>query len=167
MAITEVGTEVTLGDEPGEETYDIKDPKAVLEALSRAKADAKKYRELSETQAAGNKTLTERIAELEGVDGVAKWKQRAIKVSAGAALAEAGVKDPARVLDFMNVDAVNIDDNGNLTGFDESLAETKKKLPELFDVKRRVGGKADIHETGDPKEKKSVTDMQVDKLFSR
>lgn len=161
MANENEGTEEVDGE------VTIKDPKAVLAALQRAKDDAKKYHDLADAKDVENKSLSEKIVSLEGDEGVALWKKRAIEVSARAALSTAGVKDPERVLGFMNVESVTMDESGKLSGFDESVAEVKSKLPELFDAKRRVGGQADIHEQGDIKQQKSTTEMQVDKLFTR
>lgn len=158
--------EVKTNTNTEEQTSEIKDPKAVLEALSKANAEAKKYRELSEAQATEIATHLEKITSLEGDEGIALWKKRAIDVSAKAALATAGVKDPDRVLGLMNVADISMDEAGVLTGFNESLEATKTKLPELFDDKRRVGGQANLHDQGNVKEQKSVTEMQVDSLFN-
>jgi hypothetical protein len=85
----------------------INDPKAVLEALERAKSDAKKYREQFEAMEKANAELDERIASLEGDEGIALWKGKAIALSAKQQLAKSGVADPERVFGFM--DATTLD----------------------------------------------------------
>ena len=153
--------------EESDALYEIKDPKAVLDALERAKADAKKYREESEASSTQNKTLSDRIAALEGDEGVALWKNRALSVSAKAELTKAGVKDVDRVLGFMDMAGVDLADDGKMTGFDKSLEAVKSKLPELFDNKRRVGGRVNSvdKDAGGDKSTKSLTEQQVDSFL--
>jgi len=139
---TESTQEVTQAEE-------IKDPKAVLEALERAKNDAKKYRERLEELEAKNNELAESIAALEGDEGIALWKGKAIALSAKAELAKSGIADPERVFGFMDASTLDLDDEGRVSGFEEAVADVKTKLPELFDNKRRVGGSVDAFASGD------------------
>lgn len=133
---------------------EIKDPEAVLAALERAKADAKKYREELEALQAEHEPLK---AELDGLRG--QLKDNAIKT----AIRNAGA-DPERVTKFLNADSIAYRD-GSLEGFDEAFGALKNDLPELFDPKRRVGGRVEL-ETGKPNIEKSVTEMQVDRLLN-
>ena len=159
----EDGTQEVDG-QPG--VYEIKDAKAVLDALARAKKDAKAYREAADAATGQNKSLLDRIAALEGDEGIALWKKRAINESAKQLLASAGIKGADRVLGFMDLSKVDMSDDGKMTGFDESLENVKKNLPELFDNKRRVGGQADANSHEGVSAKKSSTEQQVDRLFS-
>lgn len=148
----------------GDETPTINDPKAVLEALERAKTDAKKYRETLEEKEQAVAALTERITSLEGNEGIAKWKNRAIALSAKQELAQAGVKDTSRIYDLMDADSLDLDDEGNLIGFKEALQAVKDKLPELFDKKRSVAGGADTFASGTVKPALSTTEQQLARL---
>lgn len=132
---------------------EIKDPAAVLAALERAKADAKKYREELEALQAEHEPLK---AELDGLRKTMKDSaiQRAIK-DEGA--------DPDRVMKFLNTEGITYDD-GELAGFEEAFTGLKTDLPELFDPKRRVGGKVEL-ETGDANLAKSTSQLQVERLF--
>lgn len=94
-------------------------------------------------------------------------KERALKAEAKLKLADSGIKDPDRIVKYLKFDGVDFDDEGNLTGLDDSINTVKTDFPELFDARRRVAGKADAAATGDVKVEKSTTDMQVDRLFSR
>lgn len=159
---TEEVESTTEGTQP--EGQEIRDPKAVLEALSRAKDDAKKYREQFEQMEKANTELADRIAALEGDEGIALWKGKAIALAAKAELAKSGVADPSRVYGFMDTEGIDLDADGGLTGFAESLAAVKKKLPELFDNKKRVGGTGDGFAKGDVKPSMSTTEMQLERL---
>lgn len=134
-------------------TEEIKDPAAVLAALERAKADAKKYREELEALQAEHEPLKE---ELEGLRST--LKDSAIK----RAIKDAGA-EPDRVMKFLKTEGITYED-GDLSGFDEAFDTLKNDLPELFDAKRRVGGRVEL-ETPDANVQKSVTEMQVDRLL--
>lgn len=121
-------------------------------ALSKANAEAKTYRERAEA--------------LESDDSVKVWKDKALKAEIKAALREQGVHDTDRVLKVLNLEGVDIDDDGKLTGLDEKVGTTKKEWPELFDNKRRVGGGADIFAEGEPKTTMTSTEAQVARLLS-
>ena len=133
---------------------EIKDPAAVLAALERAKADAKKYREDLEALQAEHEPLKAELGTLKG-----QMKDSAIK----RAIKDAGA-DPERVYKFLKADGITYNE-GNLEGFEEAFSTLKSDLPELFDPKRRVGGRIEL-ETGDANIQKSVTEMQVDRLMN-
>lgn len=139
---------------------EIKDPEAVLAALERAKNDAKTYRERFEALQEEMNTLsaeTETLrAEVNGVRG--EQRENAIR----KALINEGV-DPDRVMKFMP-DGIEFVD-GELQGFDEALSSLKADLPEIFDAKRRVGGRIEHEIRGDVKATKSVSEMQADRLL--
>lgn len=144
----------------------INDPKAVLDALERAKADAKKYRELSESMEATNKSLEEKIAALNGDERLTKLKAQIIELSAKEKLSKQGIKDADRIFGLLDADALDLDEAGAVTGLDENLEGLKKKLPELFDTKKRVGGGADAFEKEPVKQNLTTTEAQVARLRS-
>lgn len=148
-----------------EEVPEIKDPKAVLEALARAKEDAKKYREQAEALEAEKQGHLDRIAALEGDEGIALWKNRAVELAAKAQLAKSGVKDTDRIYGLMDASTFDYDDEGRVTGLEDALSEVKKKLPELFDEKRRVGGGADAFADEPAKQKMTGTEAQVKRIL--
>lgn len=112
-----------------EEVPVIDDPKAVLAALERAKADAKKYRE-------DNDALR---AEKETKAPADNYKERAIKADAKEALREKGVKNPERLLKHLKMDDLDYDEDGNIAGLEGRVAELKADFPELFSAKHSAG----------------------------
>jgi hypothetical protein len=146
---------------------EIRDPKAVLEALERAKDDAKKYREKFEAMETSNRELSERIASLEGDEGIAKYKNRVIELQAKRALEQEGIRDTDRIYGLMDAKAFDLDNDGGLTGFVESLTELKGRLPELFDTKKKVAGGADAFANEPVKQQMTGTEAQVARIFNK
>lgn len=132
----------------------IEDPKAVLAALARAKEDAKRYREELEAMQAEFGPIKEELDSLRG-----EIKTNAIK----RAVAETGA-DPDRVLQFLKTEDIEYKD-GKLEGFDDNFKSLKTALPELFDPKRRVGGKVELETDGKVHHQKSVSELQAEKLL--
>jgi len=133
---------------------EVKDPQGLLRNYRRVTAEAKSHREAKEA-------LEARLSELEGDEGIARWKSRAIKTEVRAALKEEGIKDPTRIMEFLSLDGVDIDDEDNLVGLDEALKKLKTKLPELFNVKKQVQP-LNLFEGKKVEEKKDGTQRQVD-----
>lgn len=123
---------------------EVKNPEAVLAELRRAQEDLKALREQVSTLTSAKEAAE---AALEKATEEAKgnvWKQRAINSEARSALLGQGIKDADRFMKFIDVEKLDFDDEGKLTGLDETLGQLKKDLPEVFDPKKRVGGGADI-----------------------
>jgi len=133
------------------ETEVIDDPAAVLKSLEKANKEAKKYRE-------------ERDALQERVNNDAN-KARAIKAEAKLALLHEGIKEPDRLVKYLSLNDLDFDEEGRLSGFEESLTALRADMPELFDPKRRARG-IDAHAQGDVAQK-TVTEQQVDRLFAK
>lgn len=106
-------------------------------------------------------------AQLEDTETSVKFKDRAIKAEAKLAFAALGIKDADRLVKYLDLEKIGIDDEDKITGLDDEVGRIKGDFPELFDAKRRVGGKVDAAANNPVKVEKSVTEMQVDKLFSR
>lgn len=119
----------------------IEDPKAVLSALDRAKEDAITYRNERDT-------LKKQVEESTAGEEIKKWRTRSVKTDARLALEAQGHKNATRLLDFMDIDSLDYDDKGTLIGLEDQLKGVQDKLPELFDVRRAVGGAADSKESG-------------------
>jgi hypothetical protein len=103
----------------------------------------------------------------EGNEVNAKLKERALRAEAKLKVSELGVKDPERIVKYLKLDTVDFDEEDNVTGLDDSIESVKADFPELFDAKRRVGGKIDAAAANPVKAQKSVTEAQVDRLFSK
>jgi len=149
-------------------------------ALKRANATAAKFR----TQLKNAKKATagdpdedreraeERVA--------AQWKPRLVKSAARAALAEAGAKKTAiaRLSRSIDLDSVEVDDDGEIEGLDDQIEELKDDLPELFKdeddddappKRRRKLGRTDAGARGNNSKvtQKDSTTRQAEALFGK
>lgn len=132
---------------------EVKDPAAVLAELRRVQGDLKDAK-------AEIKQLKK---ETESND-YEVWKERALKSEAKVALSEQGIKDPDRILKYLNLDGIEVNEDG-ITGLDKKLEEVKADFPELFDAKRRAGGKADIFADNPAQTPKSASERQAQALM--
>lgn len=124
--------------------------------LDESKAEAKKFREQRD----------EFKAAAENNEVNSTFKERALKAEAKLKVAALGIKDPDRVVKYLKLDEVDFAEDGSITGLDESINTVKSDFPELFDARKRVGGKVDAAANTDVKVEKTVTDMQLDRLFA-
>lgn len=157
--------ETTVETQGTEEELEIRDPKAVLEALDRAKADAKKYREQFEALEKANADLENQIATLSSDEKLTALKGQIIELKAKQKLEKQGLDDADRIFSLMDASAFDLDDEGNVLGFDDNLKSLKTKLPELFDTRKRVAGGADAYEGKPVKQNLSSTEAQVKRIF--
>lgn len=143
------------------ENEEVKDPEAVLAELRRAQADLKELRSTLkslETERDGLKSQVESLSADE-------MRLRALTAETKLALSAQGIGDVDRLMKYVGTDGIDFDEDGKVTGLDERLSALKTDLPELFDNKRRVGGKADIFADTNVETQKSGTEMQVERLF--
>lgn len=136
----------------------IEDAEKFLNAYYGAMEDAKTLRE-------ENKTLQTQL-ESTSDEEISKWRTRALQAEAKATLESQGIKNPDRILKYLNLDGVDFDEEGNLTGLDDKVNEVKTDFPELFDVKRRAGSSsADIHEGKPAKRELTPSEQQVAAIY--
>src|SRR4051812_25908747 len=143
--------------ETTEEVTEIRDPEKVLESLKAANAEAKRYRE--ERDALKAQLESVKVADT-------TWKAKAVTAHVQAALRAQGIKDTRRVMKFLDVEGIDLDDEDKLVGFDEKMKALRNDLPELFNPKKRVGGAADAFASGDVKTKKGGTELQVERIYA-
>ncbi len=148
----QVATEVTT-----EETT-LNDPKAVLAALDRAKSDAKKFREEKEKLEVDLNSTNQKIAEFSGKLLHEKVLQK---------ISDEGVKDPRRLLKFMDLTKFEFDDNFDVIGFEKQFNQLKEDLPEIFDPKFRVGGQADTAIKASVSTQYTATQLQAAKILGK
>lgn len=115
-------------------SQEIKDPAAVLAALDRAKKDAKLFREEKEA-------LETEITRFKEEN--AKFSSRLLKEKVVQEISKQYVGPSDRLLKFIKLDALSLDEEFNLVGFDEQMEQIKTDFPEIFDPKLLVAGKAD------------------------
>jgi hypothetical protein len=171
-----------LDDEKGDEDEGDDDPdegkteeevraelKATRDRLTRVNAEAKRRRlKAKEREAAAGKHKgkpkpkadddgdeDDDDSERRQAETEAKWKGRVVKQAAKAALATAGATKPERLLRLVEVDDLDVDDDGDVAGLDDEIDRLKEEYPELF-RKRRAGRV----ETGDRSEGKGTRKPQ-------
>jgi hypothetical protein len=136
----------------------IEDPKAVLAALDRAKNDAKKFREEKES-------LESALASKDQAINV--YTNKLIQEKIAQKIASEGIKDPQRVMKFVKMENLSLDENFDLVGFEDQIEELKQDLPEVFDPKLRVGGQADAAIQATVSTRFSASEMQAAKILGK
>ncbi|WP_274029458.1 phage scaffolding protein [Streptomyces sp. MMBL 11-1] len=108
--------------------------KKVQRALKRANKEAADLRGKSGTDAASAVEETERKAREEATqEAESRWKPMLVKQAARAALAEAGlIKNPNRLLRMLEMDDIEVSEDGEIEGLDEQIHDFKKEFPEFF-----------------------------------
>lgn len=162
--MSEVVQEVT---ENAVEGVEINDPKAVLAALERAKADAKKFREEKDALQA---TLDSMKQEVEGLratreEAAGSAKEKLIEAHIELEMMKRGLGTHGeRVRKFLSRDGISLDDDFKPVGVSQAFDSLSADLPELFDPKRRVGGGGDLFTAPEPKVAMSTTELQLQRL---
>jgi hypothetical protein len=136
----------------------IKDPRAVLDALDRAKDDAKKFREEKEKLEVDLNSKDQKIAEYSGKLLHEKVLQK---------ITAEGVKDPRRLIKFMDLTKFEFDENLEILGFEDQFNQLKEDLPEVFDPKLRVGGQADAAVKASVSTQFSASQLQAAKILGK
>jgi hypothetical protein len=136
----------------------LNDPRAVLAALDRAKSDAKKFREEKEKLEIDLNSSNQKIADFSGKLLHEKVLQ---KISAE------GVKDPRRLLKFMDLNKFEFDENLEVVGFEDQFKQLQEDLPEIFDPKLRVGGQGDTAMKASVSTQYSATQLQAAKILGK
>lgn len=140
--------------EENTENNEVRDPAALLKAHEELKADFKSLKQAHE----------ELQAQTAGENTENPWKAIALKNQVALALAERGIKNAA-VAKYVDIDGLDLDEEGNIAGIEERITNASTEFPELFDAKRLVGGKADSGSKEAVNAKKSATESQLDALF--
>lgn len=136
----------------------LNDPKAVLAALDRAKSDAKKFREQKEQLEIDLNSKDQKIAEFSGKLLHEKVLQK---------ISQEGVKEPRRLMKFMDLTKFEFDENLEVQGFDEQFKQLQEDLPEIFDPKLRVGGQADAAMKASVSTQYTATQLQAAKILGK
>lgn len=143
-------------EEVTQEVVEIKDPKAVLDALDRAKADAKRFREEKEAMELTLSSQEQKIAEYSG-----KLLREQVKKN----LKEQNITNIDRLLKYVDFEKLNLDEDFNVSGLNEQVSELKTDFPEFFDPKLLVAGKADSADALIVNAQLSVSDRQAKLLL--
>lgn len=124
--------------------------KADHDALQTALAAARKEARTAKRAAKGKPADTEKAANEAEQAAAAKYKPIVVKTAARGALAEAGLILPkgkeqaalGKALKLLDMDEIDLSDDGEVEGLEEQIDELKGLYPELFAKKgtRRVDG---------------------------
>lgn len=136
----------------------IEDPKAVLDALDRAKNDAKKFREEKERLENDLNQRDQMVAEYSG---------KLLREKVKSEFEKQGFKDSERLFKFIDFSKLEFDEEYNIIGFDEQFKELKNSFPEIFDAKLRVGGQADGAASAVVNTRITATELQARKILGR
>jgi hypothetical protein len=149
---------VEVNDEVVESEPVIEDPKKVLDALDRAKSDAKKYREEKEQI---REQMEKAVAQL------TDWSAKALIEKVERELTKSGLPNVERVKKYLDFNTIGLDDEFKLTGLNEQLESLKSDFPEIFDPKLLVGGLADGGVTTPVKTANSASELQARILLGK
>jgi hypothetical protein len=105
-------------------------------ALKKANEDGKRHRlrnkELEEA-ARSNETEHEKALREAREQGEARYRAPLVKAAARAALSEAGLSGTTdRVMRLLDLEALSVDDDGDVIGVDGEVARLKQEYPEFF-----------------------------------
>jgi len=140
------------------ETVEIKDPKAVLDALDRAKADAKRFREEKEALEINLNSRDQKIAEYSG-----KLLREQVKKE----LSGQNITNVDRLLKYIDFNKLEFDEEFNVSGLEDQIVGIKSDFPEFFDPKLLVAGKADSADAQIVNASLTVSDKQAKMLLGK
>ena len=113
---------------------EIKDPTAVLAALERAKADAKRFREEKEALELQIEDFKNKTSEV---------NKKLLNEKVTKYLSDKGIQNADRLLKYIKLEEIQMSEDFELVGLETQIEDLKEDLPELFDPKLILGGKAD------------------------
>lgn len=137
---------------------EIKDPEAVLNALDRAKKDAKQFRLEKE---ALEKQLTD------ATQNAAKIESKYINQLINKHLSSLGIQNSERLMKYIKSESLLLTEDLELEGLTEQIESIKQDFPELFDPKLLVGGKADSAQSTPVNTRLSASEMQARMVLGR
>lgn len=137
---------------------EIRDPQAVLDALDRAKKDAKQFRIEKEE-------LEKQL--LNKDDEIAKFSGKLLREKLNQEIAKLNIQNTDRIIKYLKLQELTFDDDFNIIGLDDQIAEIKQDFPELFDPKLLVGGKADSADQQSVNAKLSASQIQARLVLGR
>lgn len=137
---------------------EIRDPKAVLEALEKAKAEAKKFRLEREALEEEINNTKSKISEVQS---------KLIKEQINKHLSSLGTSHGDKLSKYIKMDGLSLTDDFEVAGLDEQIAILKTDFPELFDPKFIVAGKADGGITSTVEIPQTATDLQVKAILNK
>ena len=141
------------------EEVEIKDPKKVLDALERAKIDAKKNREEKEEI---KKNLEIAMQQLNS------WSEKLTKERTEKQIKNSGLPNSDKLMKYVDFERIIFNNETlEIEGLEEQIEELKTEYPELFDPKIVFGGKVDAGIDNPVKTSRSVSELQARALLGK
>jgi hypothetical protein len=137
---------------------EIRDPKAVLDALANAKAEAKKFRLEKEALEAQMNESTSKISQ---------FQSKLMMEYVNKHLSSLGITHGEKLNKYIKMDALTLTEDFEVAGLDEQIATLKTDFPELFDPKFIVAGKADSGVTASLEVPQSASDLQAKMVLKK
>lgn len=137
---------------------EIRDPQAVLSALEKAKAEAKRTRLEKEE-------LEKQLAELSNKTVVTQARLRDEQIM--KQLSSLGIPNGSKLMKYINTNEVQLTDDFEVIGLEDQITNLKSDFPELFDPKIIVAGKADSALSNSVEVPASVSDLQAKIVLGR
>jgi hypothetical protein len=137
---------------------EIRDPKAVLDALEKAKAEAKKFRlekEALETQ------MNESISK------ISQFQSKLMMEHVNKHLSSLGIQHGDKLSKYIKLDGLSLTEDFEIAGLDEQINVLKTDFPELFDPKFIVAGKADSGVTASIDVNQTASDLQAKMVLNK
>lgn len=135
---TDEATKPPKGETPEEENSRLR------AALQKANKDARRHRlaarEATSKKATDGDDLDAKIAaaRAEATDlADTAWGKRLVKVEAKAALAQAGAINAQRATGLLDLDDIELTDDGEVLGLEQAIKDLRKEMPALFGVAQR------------------------------
>jgi len=137
----------------------IEDPRKVLDALDRAKSDAKRNREEKEEFKKNYEKAMEQLSD---------WEKRLTAEKAERQMSLSGLPNSDKLKKYIDFDRISFNvETLEVEGVEEQIDEIKNEYPELFDPKIVYGGKADSGISSPVKVNNSVSELQARLLLGK
>jgi hypothetical protein len=137
---------------------EIRDPKAVLDALANAKAEAKKFRLEKEALEAQINESTSKISQ---------FQSKLMMEYVNKHLSSLGISHGEKLNKYLKMDALTLTEDFEVAGLDEQIATLKTDFPELFDPKFIVAGKADSGVSASIEVAQTASDLQAKMVLKK
>lgn len=136
---------------------DAEEAERVRKALKKANEEAKRFRLENKQLKSKTEDEQERMIREAREEESGKYKGIIAQLAFKNALAEAGlVSGHNRMAKMLDLEDVEIDEEGSVTGLDDQVKALKKDFPELFSKRKVVEGKGDVgNRDGGPEQKKT------------
>lgn len=163
VAVDPAGTEAPEWTPPTQQDWD-----NVQLALKKARQDARAARKAPKAEGEDVPDVDKAVAAASEAAG-AKYKPMVVKAHARAAFAEAGLVMPkgktdsalSRALRLLDLEDIDVDDDGEVSGLAEQIDEIKGEFPELFAQKPARVARIDSADKGNAGNGKPKSSAEV------